>query len=240
MNMRQFIFMTLVFLSGITLSGQGRQNALIVEGQTKLSELLEFESQYIESEFLNGSLVYRDFSRSTGKFNYSILRDEMHFISENNDTLALAKPDDISFVSFGNRVFTYTRRQGYMEQMVLGNVRLMLKRKVDITSENNYVGAFGTISRTTTVRPVDNFNLLRGTRYHFDPNVVQTARIKYSESIFLELKGKVYPFNRAAEAEKAVGRKNRKQLNVFLKSEGINFDNFGDMIKVVHWIGNNL
>jgi hypothetical protein len=240
MNMRQFIFMTLVFLSGISLSGQERQNALIIEGQTKLSEVLEFESQYIENEFLGGSLVYRDFSRSTGEFNYNIIRDEVHFINENNDTLALAKPEDISFVSFGNRVFTYTRRQGYMEQMVLGNVRLMLKRKVDITSENNYVGAFGTIARTTTVRPVDNFDLLRGTRYHFDPNVVQTARIKYSESVFLESKGKVYPFNRVAEAERAVGKKYREKFNVFLKSEGINFGNFGDLIKAAHWIGDNL
>jgi hypothetical protein len=240
MNMKQFIFMILLVLPGITLSGQGKQNAIIIEGQTILSEALDFESQYIENEFLNGSLVYRDFSRATGKFNYSILRDEVHFITEKNDTLALAEPDDISFVSFGNRVFTYTRRQGYMEQMVLGNVRLMLKRRVDITSENNYVGAFGTISRTTTVRPVDNFDLLRGTRYHFDPNVVQAARIRYSESIFLELKGKVYPFNRVAEAERAVGRKNREQLNGFLKSEGINFSNFGDMVKVAGWISNNL
>jgi hypothetical protein len=228
-----------LLLPALVLSQQ-KQRVLIIEGETILNEVLAFETQYLSESFLEGSVFYVDGTQSTGKLNYNLLVDEIHFIDQNNEIKALANQKDITHITLGNRVFRYTPKIGYAEEIVSNKAKLLLKRKVNVITETRYTGAYGTTTHSTNVRPVDNFNLFRGTSHRFDTEGIETARIKYSEGFFLEFKGKIHPFNKVNDAEKAVGKRNSKKLNEFLRSEGINFQDLKNLENVVSWISNNL
>ncbi len=238
--MKNLASILLSLILPIIALSQQPQRVLIIEGETVLNDALDFKTQYLTESFQEGSVFYIDGTRSTGKLNYNLLVDEIHFIDQNNEIKALANQKDITNITIGNRVFRYSPKIGYAEEIVSNKANLLLKRKVNVITETRYTGAYGTTTHSTNVRPVDNFNLFRGTTHRFDADGTETARIKYSEDFFLELRGKIYPFNKVNDAEKAVGKRNAKKLNEFLRSEGIIFKDLQNLEKVVTWISNNL
>lgn len=228
-----------LMLSVIALS-QPANRTLIIEGETVINDLLDFETQYLEDSFQEGTVFYKDGKRSNGKFNYNLLLNEIHFIDQENETRALVNRRDITHITIGKRVFRYIPKIGYAEEIVRGRAKLLLKRKVIAITETRYTGVYGTTTHSTNVRPVDNFNLFRGTAHRFDADETLTVRIKYSEDFYLENRGKISPFNNVKDAEKSVGRRNIRRLNEFLRSQGVNFKNLEDLTKVVGWISENI
>lgn len=236
----RIIFLVCSVLVGLTVLGQDRQKSIVIEGETILNDALSFDSQYLFPSFIEGTLLYTDNSRSVGEFNYNLLVDEMHFINSKKKVLAISNLENISGLILGTRVFLYLPPYGFMEQLVDGENKLLLKRKTKITSISQPVGVFGTNPVGTSVKPVQDFKLFVGANLKFDANLTQTIQINYTEHFYLTFNGKLHPFNNVREAEKAVGKRNRENLNVFLKFEGINFNNLQDLLKVTNWINNNL
>lgn len=238
--MKNLLNIAFALIFPIMAVSQENQRVLIIEGETVLNDVLDFDTQYLFDSFEDGSVYFEDGKKSVGKFNYNLLVDEIHFIDQNNEIKALDEQKNITHITIGKRLFRYSPRIGYTEEIVSGNATLLLKRSVKIIKETSYTGAYGTTTHSTNVRPVDNFNLFRGTAHRFDADGTETARIKYQEEFFIDFKGKILPFNRVKQAEKAVGKRNVKKLNEFLRAEGINFREFSDLELVVNWIGKNL
>ena len=71
--------------------------------------LVRAKGIYRFSAFNEGSIVFRDGIISGGRMNYNISADEMHFISQNRDTLALAAPAAVSFISLNGSRFYYDK-----------------------------------------------------------------------------------------------------------------------------------
>jgi hypothetical protein len=237
--MKNLIFVILITL-GLTALGQDNQKSIVIEGQTILNDVLSFDSQYLFPSFIEGTLLYTDNSRSVGEFNYNLLVDEMHFINKKKTVLAISNLENISGIILGTRVFLYLPPYGFMEQLVDGENKLLLKRKTKISSISQPVGVYGTNPVGTSVKPVQDFKLFVGANLKFDANLTQTIQINYTEHFYLTFNGKLHPFNNVREAEKAVGKKNKENLNFFLKFEGINFNNLQDLLKVTNWINSNI
>ncbi|MDE3248689.1 MAG: hypothetical protein KGO82_08525 [Bacteroidota bacterium] len=66
--------------------------------------------------FSEATIIYRNGLVVGGQFNYNITLDEMHFISREGDTMALAAVDSVDFIQLnGSRYYYYKR--GYLQSI---------------------------------------------------------------------------------------------------------------------------
>ena len=95
--------------------------------------------------FREGIAFFKDGGRTSARFNYHLLNEEMQFISAAGDTLALADPLSIKYISIDTTLFYYSG--GYLE-VLENNESLKLARKIRLYTPVDVVavGAGSTVS----------------------------------------------------------------------------------------------
>jgi len=100
---------------------------------------------------------------SAGKLNYSLLSEEILFISPTGDTLALDDKTSIRYITIEKDTFYYD--DGFLELLENYNpVKLVVKQKIKFADKKK-IGAFGTASSTIKTESDDTF--LGDKRYNF-------------------------------------------------------------------------
>lgn len=104
---------------------------------------------YMFPYFSEGVAVFKKGEKITARFNYHILNDEIQFISLNGDTLALADPFSIKYITIDSSLFYYS--EGYLE-VILINENIMLARKLKLNTTTEKIGAYGQTSPSGSIR----------------------------------------------------------------------------------------
>lgn len=78
--------------------------------------------------FAQGTVIFRDGRGSSARLNYNISLDEMQFINQQGDTLAIADPDNINLVNLNGTRFYYNN--GYLQAVDVGNEIILASRQV--------------------------------------------------------------------------------------------------------------
>lgn len=81
----------------------------VVKAGEMLSDILPFNAIYAFPSFKQGTVFMRDGSISTTKLNYNVFLNEMQFISTNSDTLAIAYPETIKYISIDTAIYFYDK-----------------------------------------------------------------------------------------------------------------------------------
>ena len=106
--MKRLLFFTFVyFIFLFHLSAQAA-----IQPEVK-SGLVHNMGQYRFPDFKEGTIVFRNGMILSEKLNYNISTDEMHFIDKGGDTLAIAAPATIHFISMNGSRFYYDK--GYLQ-----------------------------------------------------------------------------------------------------------------------------
>lgn len=125
------------------------------------NKVLPNEAMYVLPAFAKGIVLLRDGTSSTYLFNYNYLLDEMHFIAERGDTLAIADPILISSVVIDSMLFYYDK--GYVIVVLkIGNYKLAVKQQMvqvadktrggyDVASGSSAIKTYGTISNQNSM-----------------------------------------------------------------------------------------
>ena len=87
---------------------------------------------YLIGNWQDGIIIMKDNTIITGnKYRYNIYTQQMQFVN-NEDTMAVANPEDIKFIRFAEKVFVYTDyyyknelKQGYFELLEDGECSLL-------------------------------------------------------------------------------------------------------------------
>src|SRR3954471_8859249 len=121
--MRHFIFLASCMLLAVeSLLAQEPGNLVI----TSQKYIYRFPS------FAEGTIVFRNGIINSAKLNYNIASDEMHFISTAGDTLSLADPATIYFISLQGSRFYYDK--GFLQVIdTIAGITLAFKQEL-ITS----------------------------------------------------------------------------------------------------------
>ena len=104
---------------------QTPQKIIIDNNKASVSEINP-ELQQIFPDFRNGSIHYKNKRPIECKLNYNFFLDEMLFLNEKGDKMAIANPQDLSYVLIDNRMFISTP-EGYFEVIEDGNISLVYK-----------------------------------------------------------------------------------------------------------------
>jgi hypothetical protein len=103
-----------------------KSQKILIDNNNVAKEQLSPEFQQIFPEFRNSRVVYRGLSPISCKANYNFLLDEIHYLNEKGDTMAIANPHDLSYVLISDRMFIPSKK-GYLEVIEKGNVSLVYK-----------------------------------------------------------------------------------------------------------------
>ncbi len=111
---------------------------------------------YRFASFNEGVAVFRDGSQTTARFNYHELNEEMQFITTNGDTLAIADPVSIKYITLNNYLFYYL--DGYVE-VLINNDSLKLARKLHLNLSWEKIGGYGQPSPSGSIRSANRIIL---------------------------------------------------------------------------------
>ena len=106
--------------------------------------------------FNEGVAVFKDGTETAAKFNYHELNEEMQFISTNGDTLAIADPISIRYITVNDQLFYYL--DGYLE-VLINNRSLKLARKLRLNLSWEKIGAYGQPSPSGSIRSANRIIL---------------------------------------------------------------------------------
>ncbi len=238
------IFFLLVFVSMFKIFGHGQETVRMeVTGGDELNELLE-GGHFLFSEFQDARvfLIGRD---AQIKMNYNLLIDEMQFVDEKGDVLALRDKRDVVAIYFGKRVFKYSS-VGYTEVIAMGpsgNPELAIKRTIKEVGRKNY-GAYGTTSDVSNPTNITSseLNTKNITLSDFNTHSSQKSvspKVTYQKENFyyLNSSGKYRIANRSVFSK--VFSDKKKEIENYLKQNPVDYNNEEDVIRLFNFCTEN-
>lgn len=96
-------------------AAQAQKNYIVKAGEAP-DEVIPGEAKYILPAFTEGTAFLRSGAFVKQRFNYNHLLDEMQFLNTGGDTLAIADPALIKYISIDTLVYYYDK--GYLRQVV--------------------------------------------------------------------------------------------------------------------------
>ncbi len=152
----KFLFVTLLTIS-FSQYCCAQDTMFVANGGTRLKDVVPAKYLYQYPQFLRGKVCYRDETVSEGLMNYNMSVDEIHFIGERGDTLALSDEATIKFVCIDKDTFCFDH--GFM-MLIAGNdeVKLAAKRGLKIIDMKSKEAGYDGKSRTTSAATFSSFD----------------------------------------------------------------------------------
>lgn len=165
--------MALISLS--YLLGQNNEIVRIKPGQDIASSYSPY-GFYRFQGFSEGTAIFKDGGKTIARFNYHMLNEEMQFINNSGDTLALADPFSIKYIYLDSVLFFYS--EGYLE-VIVNNESLKLGRRLRLNTKWEKIGAYGQPSPSGSIR-TPNRLILRNTSNDLSMNQDLLIEKEYS------------------------------------------------------------
>lgn len=169
---------------------------------------------YMLPEFGQGMVYFSDQGPAQGKMNICTVDQTLRFLDKDGQELA-SKADNITKVVIDTVVFVRVDGAFYRLYPVSDDLSLAFRRDVEILRDVRK-GAYGTESRTSSIREVGNLQT-DGVMY----TLQRAANYPYnvSESCFLFHSGDVSPINKRTLRKRFPDRKD--ELDAWLKSNSL-------------------
>jgi hypothetical protein len=229
----QILKYLLTFLLGFIccLSALPQKKTFVtVKAGDNIMDVLPTPDIFFYPDFTTGKVVLRYGPGAEVKLNYSRLVDEMHFINEKGDTLAVDNEDNIKYIVTGKDTFCYDR--GYLRLVTSGSFAKLAVRDVWVISDTRQVGAYN--STNTSVSMLAYKSIVEGGSLY---------NLTVNEDIILRRAEKYYfgdNFNNFVIATKTnlllLFPKEQQRISMYLKENRINFNNKQDLEKTIQFV----
>lgn len=178
--------------------------------------------------FIEGSIVFRNGIISSARLNYNVSLDEMHFINQDGDTLSVAEPVTISFISTGNSRFYYDK--GYLQTIDTSGA-IILAFKQSLASQQMRTGAYG---MTTPHEGIRNYTFFTGNGQRYKLGEDEEIKVTSRENYFF---GDAYGHFKKAGKEFIYDHyeKHQADLKEFIKTNHINFNDLKDLERLMQF-----
>lgn len=187
------------------------------------------------SDFTNGSVLFKDGTKTAAMLNYDTFEEQMIF-KNGNEIMALASPELISSIKINDHVFEWLEGDIFLEKIDNPSVLIYKRNRNQLMSKGKGT-AFGGVSNTSSVQPVNN--LPRG----YDK---QGTELSVNEDFELMpdnvyyTKGKTGFRSLASSKQfcKAFGG-DKKDVTKYIQTNKMNLQNVDDVLQVIEYCTNN-
>lgn len=206
---------------------------IIVKNNKATSEMINPELQQIFPGFQKGSIYYKGERPIECNLNYNFLLDEILFLNEKGEKMALANPQDVSKVIINDRTFIPSPK-GYFEVIENGEVSLVYKWICRI-SKVGKEGALGISTDAPSVYQLNRFSFdAREWKMGVDEEAVAAVEVKP----YLKIDSKFIQITDAKSFMKAF-RGEKIKLNQYIDQNSVDFKKEADIRKLTRY-GNSL
>lgn len=164
---RLICFFFFILFSGFLLAQTSTEIISVRSG-----DLDNFMAQSIHKfpSFTRAHVHLKNGEEAIGRFNYDYFLDNFMYINEKNDTVALANPDDVDYVSFPLDSFFYDKK--FYQWVASSEIATLAVRYTYKLSRTDNAGAYGIATPTQKVE--SHTTLLGATRYELEGNELLT------------------------------------------------------------------
>jgi hypothetical protein len=190
-------------------------------------EILPVDVRYRYPQFLPGQVYYRNGNEAAGKLNFNLLVQEIQFINDDGDTMALDQIETVQLLRIGQDTFYYNK--GIVQSIGrYQDVQLAVKERL-VLKDVQKIGAYG---MTNPGGSVDSYNAIRIGQGTYKLAMNQNLVFKKDRDYLLVIKNKLFlPLNRHS-IEKAFPAK-RNTLDNFITKNKINLQKEEDIRKLL-------
>jgi hypothetical protein len=216
-NMKLMLITVFFALLATVSHAQGEEKIRVHAGEDLMKAVSEFGA-YRFAQFTKGTVFYKYNKAATALFNYNLLTGEMRFITNTGDTLTIANPEQVKFISVGEVVFYYDH--GYQEVVSKnGDIELAVRKQIKIEYEK--IGAYGQANTTSAIDNSKNYSDSYNT-YSLMINQDAVVRKKYDWYLIAN-EGEVKAANKATFLKLFPAKS--KEVETYIKTHDIKFNN---------------
>lgn len=153
--MRTLLLLLLIFIGNYDLSAQDSTRVIVKTGE-RIEDVLKQSDMFYYPQFVYSKILFKDGKVADPYMNYNRLYDQMLFISEKGDTLALSDVKNIEFIVNDWDVFYYNG--GYLRLIADDTVIKLAEKQVWEIADIRKIGTFNTPKNTVAITSVDYFS----------------------------------------------------------------------------------
>jgi len=208
------------------------QNAgsFIVKTGTSISKSVPDSVLYQYPQFTAGRVHFRNGSTTSAQLNYNRFLDEMQFLTDHGDTLAIAEAETINLILVGIDSFYYDKGYFFVVSNN-GSIKLAIKQGFKILDKQK-TAAYDMSSSVSSIRNVNSYTtegkmynlavredvvLTRETYYYFGNNYNQFVPATKKDLMSL------YP-------------KHRNEISKYIKENELRFQDREDLEKLMQFL----
>lgn len=215
--MKNVILIIAVFFALLNCKSQ-KQEILQVKPQE-----IQLTGDYRFPKFIQGTVYFKNGNTSAALLNFNLQLEEMHFIDNSGDTLAISDPELISSIVLDTVSYYYLNKQYLEIYSKIGPVEIAGKSRLKKSSEK--IGAYNQESPTGSIDTYRSIND-RGKEYQLSTreNVNMFMETTY---YFIDTNLRVIKASKAAVLKLFPDRK--ENIEKYCKENDINFNSRPDI-----------
>ena len=229
--MRKFIFIA-SFLYRALISNAQNDDYFTINPGEKPVEKIPGEAQYTYPAFTKGYIFFRDNRTGTVQLNYNALFEEMMFLNNSGDTLAIANAPTIRHITINNDTFYFS--DVYVRQIATyGDMKLAQRQYFGFVNSRK-VGALG----QTTSASVDSYKAANTTSDIRSLIVQEVVNLKKASQFYIGDRFNNFQLANRKSLLDLFPQKN-KVIKVYLKENNVNFTREEDIKGLLTYLQGN-
>ncbi|RXK59318.1 hypothetical protein ESA94_14355 [Lacibacter luteus] len=199
-----------------------------VQPGENILDIIPKSEMYEYPAFESGVVYFKNGKRSASKLNYNFVYEEILYISTTNDTLTIANPEEVKYVSIGKDEYYYATNRFVKLDTIIGDVKLGIAGFFATVSKRR-IGAYGTTTDGGS-ESYGSYVVPNNAKLELIPNVVTT--VAYSKALFIGNR-----FNQFIPVNKknifSFYPEKEEKLKLYLKDHKVNFAEYADIVSLV-------
>jgi len=230
--MKTLLLLFLILISYTDLSAQDSTLVTVKAGE-RIEDVLKPSDIYFYPQFIYSKVLFKDGRVADPYMNYNRLYDQMLFISEKGDTLALTDVKNIEFIVNDWDVFYYSG--GYLRLIADDTVIKLTERKIWAVVDVRKMGTFNTPTNTVAITSVGY--LSSGQDAAKSKELIMNAETVIRKETQYYFGDKYNHFVRASKKKLLdLFPKEERKIESYLSENKVNFDKKDDLEKLCKFL----
>ncbi len=200
-----------------------------IEPGENILKIIPKEDFYEYPKFEKGYVYFWNGVKSTSPLNYNFIHEEIYFLDNKGDTLAMSNPEEVKMLTIGNDIFYYADKRFVKSDTVIGEAKLATATFFTIVS-NKKIGAFGTTRDAAYSDSRASFVMITERDLNIVPQVITT--IARQQALYIGNKfNKFHPVSKKSIFEFYAEK--QRQLKDYLKDNKVDYTSRQQVINLL-------
>jgi hypothetical protein len=202
-----------------------------VKADQEINEVFTVKDLYRYPQFMQGMVFFRDGSIAEGKFNYNKLFEQVLFIDQNGDSMAVGNPETIRVIVIDKDSFYYNNESYYELVNTYKFIRLARKQILQEIDQEK-TGAYGqSYTNNSTVSNKNYYTVDGKPRLNVGESTLFSQKTEY----YISYKHNDFLAATRKNIEK-IFQENSRQVKDYIKSNSLDISKEEELKKLLQYI----